>query len=187
MRSRASTAGRSPPTETTSAASSPRPSRRRSSSAGAIEHLVGSGAVVVCAGGGGIPVVRVNGRLRGVEAVIDKDLTAALLAESLGAERLVLATDVPYVLRDWGTPAATPIETAMPAELRRTVFASGSMGPKVEAACRFVARTGGTCAIGSLLELSALVRGNAGTQIRPESGGSRDCVVRHIRRARKCG
>jgi carbamate kinase len=136
--------------------------------AGEIELLLDSGAVVICAGGGGIPVVRNDDCLRGVEAVIDKDLTAALLAESLGAERLVLATDVPYVVRDWGTPTATPIESAAPAELRRTNFASGSMAPKVEAACRFVARTGGTCAIGSLFELSALVRGTAGTQISPE-------------------
>jgi carbamate kinase len=134
----------------------------------AIELLLDSGAIVICAGGGGIPVVRESDRLRGVEAVIDKDLTAALLAESLGAERLVLATDVPYVLRGWGTPTARPIESAAPAELRRTTFASGSMAPKVEAACRFVARTGGTCAIGSLFELPALVRGTAGTQIAPE-------------------
>jgi carbamate kinase len=136
--------------------------------AGAIELLVGSGAVVVCAGGGGIPVVREGDRVRGVEAVIDKDLTAALLAESLGAERLVLATDVPYVMHGWGTRAERPIETATPTELRRTHFASGSMAPKVEAACRFVERTGGSCAIGSLFELSALVRGDAGTQVRPE-------------------
>jgi carbamate kinase len=133
-----------------------------------IELLVGSGAVVICAGGGGIPVVRDNDRLRGVEAVIDKDLTAALLAESLGAARLVLATDVPYVVQGFGTPQARPIESAAPAELRKQDFAAGSMAPKVEAACRFVTRTGGTCAIGSLLELSELVRGRTGTQIEPE-------------------
>jgi carbamate kinase len=134
---------------------------------GAIELLLGSGAVVVCAGGGGIPVVREHTKLRGVEAVIDKDLTAALLAESLGAERLVLATDVPYVVQGWGTSRTRPIEVASPAELRRATFAAGSMAPKVEAACRFVERTGGSCAIGSLFELSDLVRGDAGTQIRP--------------------
>ena len=134
----------------------------------AIELLVGSGAVVVCAGGGGIPVVREGSRIRGVEAVIDKDLTAALLAESLGAERLVLATDVPYVVNGFGTRTERPIETATPTELRRTHFAAGSMAPKVEAACRFVERTGGSCAIGSLFELSALVRGDAGTQVGPK-------------------
>ncbi len=133
--------------------------------ADSIELLVGSGAVVVCAGGGGIPVVRDAGRLRGVEAVIDKDLTAALLAEALGADRLVLATDVAYVERGWGTPAAEPIEAATPAALRRSSFATGSMGPKVESACRFVERTGGSCSIGALSELAALVRGGAGTQI----------------------
>jgi len=132
---------------------------------GSIELLVESGAVVVCAGGGGIPVLREHGRLRGVAAVIDKDLTAALLAETLGAERLVLATDVRHVERGWGTAAAEPIEAATPDDLRRSTFAAGSMGPKVEAACRFVERTGGTCAIGALSEVESLVRGLAGTQI----------------------
>jgi carbamate kinase len=136
--------------------------------ADSIELLVGSGAVVVCAGGGGIPIVRDGNRLRGVEAVIDKDLTAALLAETLGADRLVLATDVPYVEHGWGTSTPEPIEAATPAELRRSTFAAGSMGPKVEAACRFVERTGGTCAIGALSELAALVRGGPGTQIAAE-------------------
>jgi carbamate kinase len=133
-----------------------------------IENLVDSGAVVVCAGGGGIPVVSERAGLRGVEAVIDKDLTAALLAESLGAERLVLATDVPFVELDWGTAMATPVEAATPSTLRQTRFEPGSMGPKVEAACRFVERTGGVCTIGSLAEIACLVRGSAGTQIVPE-------------------
>ena len=124
--------------------------------------------MVVCAGGGGIPIVRDGNGLRGVEAVIDKDLTAALLAETLGADRLVLATDVPYVERGWGTPTAEPIEAATPAELRRSSFAAGSMGPKVEAACRFVERTGGSCGIGALSDLAALVRGGPGTQIASE-------------------
>jgi carbamate kinase len=133
-----------------------------------IENLVNSGAVVVCAGGGGIPVVSERAKLRGVEAVIDKDLTAALLAEALGAERLVLATDVSFVELDWGTAMATPVEAATPSTLRRTRFAPGSMGPKVEAACRFVERTGGVCAIGSLAEIAELVSGSAGTQIVPQ-------------------
>ena len=103
--------------------------------------------------------------LRGVEAVIDKDLTAALLAEELGAGRLIVLTDVPYVERDWGTAAATPIAVATPAELRELPFAAGSMGPKIEAACRFVERTGGEAFIGSLAELGAISRGEAGTRI----------------------
>lgn len=131
----------------------------------AIERLVAAGTLVVCAGGGGIPVVADSGALRGVEAVIDKDLTAALLAEQLGAEKLIVLTDVPSVERDWGTPDATAIDAATPAELRGLSFAAGSMGPKIEAGCRFVERTGGEAVIGSLADLGALSRGEAGTRI----------------------
>jgi carbamate kinase len=134
-----------------------------------IELLVASGAIVVCAGGGGVPVVEAGNRLRGVEAVIDKDLTAALLAQALGAERLILATDVSFVETGWGTNAAEPIVNAAPGELRRLKFETGSMAPKVEAACRFVERTACTAAIGSLAELEALIRGTAGTQIAARS------------------
>ena len=133
----------------------------------AIERLVAAGALVVCGGGGGIPVVEDDGALRGVEAVIDKDLTAALLAEELGAEKLIVLTDVPYVERDWGTPDATPIEASTTAELRELAFAAGSMGPKIEAACRFVERTGGEAVIGSLADLGVVSRGEAGTRILP--------------------
>lgn len=133
----------------------------------AIERLVAAGALVVCGGGGGIPVAEGSGALRGVEAVIDKDLTAALLAEELDAEKLIVLTDVPYVERDWGTPDATPIDVATPAELRALTFAAGSMGPKIEAACRFVERTGGEAVIGSLADLGAVSRGEAGTRILP--------------------
>ena len=135
----------------------------------AIERLVEAGAVVICGGGGGVPVVTDDGRLRGVEAVIDKDLTAALLAESLRADRLVMVTDVPFVERSWGEAGATPIEVATPAELRRLRFAAGSMAPKIEAACRFVERTGGTATIGALDDLAAVVRGRAGTRVVPRA------------------
>jgi len=131
----------------------------------AVETLLDHGSIVVCAGGGGIPVVHDGDRLRGVEAVIDKDLTAALLAELLHADRLVILTDVPYIERDWGTPGAEPIAEATPAELRRLEFVAGSMGPKVEAACRFVERTGGEAVIGSLAELAEVAAGRAGTRI----------------------
>jgi carbamate kinase len=134
---------------------------------GAVERLLAAGTIVVCAGGGGIPVVAEAGRLRGVEAVIDKDLTAALLAERLGAERLLLLTDVPYVERDWGLASASPIELATPDELRQLAFAAGSMGPKVEAACRFVERTGNEAAIGGLADLAAVAHGLAGTRVVP--------------------
>ena len=130
-----------------------------------IERLIEGGAVLVCAGGGGIPVARHGNRVYGVEAVIDKDLTAALLAESVGAAKLVMLTDVPFVERDWGSADAVPIEHATPAELRRLSFAPGSMGPKVDAACRFVERSGGEAAIGALGELAAVVQGEAGTTI----------------------
>jgi carbamate kinase len=130
-----------------------------------LETLLVAGAVVVCAGGGGIPVVRENGRLQGVEAVIDKDLTACLLAERISADRLVMLTDVPSVQRGWGTADAVAIESATPAELRRLTFAPGSMGPKVEAACRFAERTGGDAVIGALADLASAASGAAGTRI----------------------
>jgi carbamate kinase len=134
----------------------------------AIRLLVDAGAVVVCTGGGGIPVTMNGaGTLRGVEAVIDKDLAAELLARSLDANFLLMLTDVPAVMRDWGTPAAAPIERATPAELRAMRFASGSMGPKVAAACRFVEATGGTAAIGALEDATRIVAGEAGTIVSP--------------------
>jgi carbamate kinase len=140
----------------------------------AIELLVGAGVTVICAGGGGIPVAATNGSLVGVEAVVDKDLTAALLAERLGATQLLLLTDVAAVERDWGTRQARPIRRTTPAELRRLPFAAGSMAPNVEAACRFVERTGGTAAIGSLDDAEAVARGGAGTQIAvPTHAGER--------------
>ena len=130
-----------------------------------VARLLAGGAVVVCAGGGGIPVTRDGDRLRPVEAVIDKDLTAALLAAALGADRLLMLTDVPAVESGWGTPAAAPIAAATPAQLRRLRFAPGSIAPKVEAACRFVERTGGEASIGALGDLRAVAAGRAGTRV----------------------
>jgi carbamate kinase len=131
----------------------------------AIEGLLREGSIVVCAGGGGIPVVREGDRLRGVEAVIDKDLTAALLAELLDADRLLILTDVPCVERGWGTPEAEPIRCAAPSELRRLEFAQGSMAPKIEAACRFAEATGREAVIGALTELAEVAAGRAGTSV----------------------
>jgi carbamate kinase len=130
-----------------------------------IERLLAAGAVVVCAGGGGIPVAGRHVR-RGIEAVVDKDLTSALLAHELGVEMLVMLTDVPYVERGWGAADSTPIRAATPAQLRRLGFAPGSMGPKVEAACRFVEGGGREAVIGSLAEIDVIVHGKAGTRIR---------------------
>ena len=140
----------------------------------AAEVLLREGFVVVCNGGGGIPTVRrADGRLEGIEAVIDKDLTAALLAERVGADVLVIATDVETVVADWGTPQAHPIReidaTALRVVATEQMFAPGSMGPKVEAVTRFVERTGGTAAITSLDQLSAAVAGKAGTRVVPSA------------------
>jgi carbamate kinase len=136
-----------------------------------IELLVAHGVVVVCAGGGGIPVVtEAGGALRGVEAVIDKDMSAALLGRLLAADLLLLLTDVAAVERRWGTPGAEPIRRATPDELRRESFATGSMAPKVEAACRFVEETGNRAAIGALADAVAVAHGTRGTSV--ESAGS---------------
>ena len=128
--------------------------------------LVDSGALVICAGGGGIPIaLNGDGTMHGVEAVIDKDLTAALLARRLDADLLLMLTDVDAVYRDWGEADERPIAGAEVAEMRGLHLAAGSMGPKVEAACRFAAGTGRRAAIGSLTDAARIVRGEAGTQI----------------------
>ncbi len=137
----------------------------------AVAALIAAGFVVVANGGGGIPVVRdPDGTLRGVEAVIDKDLGAALLARTAGADALVIATDVEHVMLGYGTPDARPLTEVTVAEARRYAaegqFASGSMGPKMEAACRFVEAGGGRAVICSLDAIAKAVDGGAGTQIR---------------------
>lgn len=127
-----------------------------------------AGVVVVCAGGGGVPVVEApDGRLEGVEAVIDKDLTSALLAETLGADALILLTDVEGVESDFGHSGSTVIRSASIAELRAMHLPAGSMGPKVEAACRFVERTGGRAMIGSLDHAHDVASGTSGTLVVP--------------------
>jgi len=144
-----------------------------------IRLLLRSGAVVVCAGGGGVPVVRnERGKLRGLEAVIDKDLTAAVLAEALEADVLMVLTDVPNVIRDYGTEQAEPISRITPGALRREIFPAGSMGPKVDAVCRFVELTGDMAAIGRLQDAEAIMAGDAGTIVTPGGnyGGPDDLV-----------
>ncbi len=138
---------------------------------GSIRLLVDAGHLVVCAGGGGIPVARgPDGAWRGVEAVVDKDASSALLAEALGADALLLLTDEPAVFADW--PARNePIRDASPAELGRLAFEAGSMGPKVAAACRFAVRSGRIAAIGALEDAEALLRGDAGTRVRSTARG----------------
>jgi carbamate kinase len=135
-----------------------------------IELLVGAGRLVVCAGGGGIPVARgADGALRGVEAVIDKDRSACRLGLDLGADLLLLLTDVDAVYRDW--PACTePLRRVAPAELRALTLAAGSMAPKVDAACQFVEGGGARAAIGALQDAPALVGGERGTQVVAREG-----------------
>jgi carbamate kinase len=149
----------------------PSPQPREILDGRAIEHLVGQGAVVIAAGGGGIPMVRADGPPHGVEAVLDKDRTAALLGEAVHADVLVIATDVDGVAVGYGTDDERWLEQTTPDELNELAaeghFGSGSMGPKVEAAARFVERTGGRAAIGSLDQILEAVAGSAGTIVRP--------------------
>ena len=132
---------------------------------------MGSGIVVICAGGGGIPVVVTPaGTLRGIEAVVDKDFSAALLAEHIAADALLLLTDVPAVWTRWPQSEGEPIGRITSEALRRLSFAPGSMGPKVEAACRFVERTGKVAAIGAIEDAEALLKGTAGTIVQYSAG-----------------
>ena len=129
--------------------------------------LLAAGHVVIAAGGGGIPVVRqADGTLRGVEAVIDKDLTAALLATAVGADALVIATDVEHVALAWGTPDERTLGAVSPHELERYAaqgeFASGSMGPKVEAALRFIRSGGARAVITDLHRIADALAGDPG-------------------------
>ncbi|NND84369.1 MAG: carbamate kinase [Acidimicrobiia bacterium] len=130
-----------------------------------IRLLLEAGAVVVCGGGGGIPVVRTAAGWAGVEAVVDKDRLSALLAAQLGADRLLLLTDVSAVLADFGTADARRIEHLSVDEIDPSVFAVGSMGPKVEAAAWFTRTTGKPSAIGATTEAAAVLGGTAGTRI----------------------
>lgn len=142
------------------------PEPRRIREINVIRRLVDAGVLVVCAGGGGIPVtVTAGGGVRGVEAVIDKDLAAALLAEEIGAHALLLLTDVPAVFTRWPASEGKPIGRTTAAELRAMTFASGSMAPKVEAACRFAERTGGLAGIGAIDRAAMILDGTAGTII----------------------
>jgi carbamate kinase len=131
-----------------------------------LRTLIDAGVLLICAGGGGIPVtLDGDGTMVGVEAVVDKDLTAALLARRLDADVLVMLTDVDAVHLDWGAKGDRALEKVTAAELRERSFAPGSMGPKVEAACRFVEATGRRAAIGELTKAVEIVRGESGTQI----------------------
>ncbi len=139
--------------------------------------LLAAGFVVVCAGGGGVPTVRAEpsgeDRFVGVEAVIDKDLTAAVLGAALRVDVLVVATDVDNAVLGFGTPHARPIGRTTPSELRahaaEGAFGGGSMGPKVEAVCRFVEAGGARGVITSLRRIDEAVAGTAGTVVTPDA------------------
>jgi len=146
----------------------PSPEPRRIVEINAIRLLVEAGVIVICAGGGGVPVVMdASGQLHGAEAVIDKDLCAALLASQLQASALLMLTDTDAVYDGWGGPDAKPIRRATPSMLRRMTFPPGSMAPKVEAACRFVEAGGSArfAAIGALEDVEAILRGEKGTTV----------------------
>ncbi|MDD7570040.1 MAG: carbamate kinase [[Actinobacillus] rossii] len=131
-----------------------------------VKWLLEKGSIVICAGGGGIPTYYdEQGNLQGVEAVIDKDLCSALLAENLDADLFIIATDVAATYVDWGKPTQKAIAKATPEAISQIGFASGSMGPKVQAAINFVKQSGKDAVIGSLSDIVEIVEGKAGTRI----------------------
>jgi carbamate kinase len=131
-----------------------------------IRWLLEKGTIVIAAGGGGIPTVyEPGGKLRGIEAVIDKDLCSELLARELDADFFIMATDADAVFCDWGKPSAKAFRRASPKAMRDYSFPAGSMGPKVDAACHFAEMSGKRAAIGALKDLPAILRGEAGTTI----------------------
>jgi carbamate kinase len=155
----------------------PSPVPRRIFGIEAINWLLEHNAIVTCAGGGGIPVTYTDppataGRqLVGVEAVIDKDLASAMLAEDLAADALLIVTDVSAVYTGWGTTDQRAVRRATPTALMETSFAEGSMGPKVRAACSYVERTGRLAVIGSISDTAAMLRGDAGTRVTTQAAG----------------
>ena len=137
-----------------------------------IKWLLEKGAIVIAAGGGGIPTVYEAGRrLRGIEAVIDKDWCSELLARELEADFFIMATDADAVYIDWGKPNQRAIRSTHPDALRSHSFPAGSMGPKVEAACHFAEATEKKAAIGALKDLQSILQGGAGTTVSTASSG----------------
>lgn len=144
----------------------PSPQPKRLFEVRPVNWLLEKGCIVICAGGGGIPTYYDNsGHLRGVEAVIDKDLCAALLAEQVDADLFVIATDVSATFVDWGLPTQKAIAKANPSVLAEMSFATGTMAPKVQAAVNFASKTGKEAVIGSLADIVNLCKGTAGTRV----------------------
>ncbi|MDH4158851.1 MAG: carbamate kinase [Actinomycetota bacterium] len=151
----------------------PSPQPRRIFELRPVRWLLEQGAVVIAAGGGGIPTMYVPGTrtLVGVEAVVDKDLASAVLAEQIEADLFVVATEVDAVYLDWGTPQQRAIRQATPEALAQLQFPAGSMGPKVEAAAAFVRATGKRSLVGALDQITELVAGEVGTAVEPDVPG----------------
>ncbi|MBD3654890.1 MULTISPECIES: carbamate kinase [Marinobacter] len=132
-----------------------------------LQLLLEQGVVVICAGGGGIPILRRDdGSMIGIEAVIDKDAASALLASQLGADALLLLTDVDAIYRNFGKDTAAPIHELTLDEARKLDLPAGSMGPKIAAAGNFV-ESGGVSGIGKLEDALAILTRDAGTRILP--------------------
>ncbi|EGU45593.1 carbamate kinase [Vibrio splendidus] len=131
----------------------------------AITQLIEAGHLVICTGGGGIPVKKEHGKLVGVEAVIDKDMSAAFLAKQLHADALLILTDADAVYLDWGKPNQHALRSTTPGELAKFEFDAGSMGPKIEASCEFIQQGGKVVGIGALEDGLQILQGQAGTNI----------------------
>lgn len=152
----------------------PSPAPKRIVEGPAIHWLLERGCVVICAGGGGIPTARRGGSIEGVEAVVDKDHASGLLARDLGADVLIMATDIPAVYAGFGTPDQRTIHTANPEAIMTEYiqeFAAGSMLPKVAAGCDFARATGRRAVIGALSDIDGMLSGRAGTEISNEFAG----------------
>ncbi|WP_367990194.1 carbamate kinase [Vibrio sp. NTOU-M3] len=133
----------------------------------AIKDLLEKEHLIICGGGGGAPVVEDNGAYVGFEAVIDKDMTAALIAEQIGAEHLLILTDGTHVCLNWGTPEEQKLEHVTVKQMQQYQFPAGSMGPKVDACCQFVESTRQKGHIGDLSCALEIIEGRSGTHIQP--------------------
>ncbi|MDN3628932.1 carbamate kinase [Vibrio lentus] len=143
----------------------PSPSPKEVLEIKAIKDLLENEHLIICGGGGGAPVVEKDGAYVGFEAVIDKDMTAALIAEEIGAEHLLILTDGSHVCLDWGTPKEEKLENVSVAQMKKYTFPAGSMGPKVDACCLFVEKTKQHGHIGDLSSALEIIEGKTGTHI----------------------
>ncbi|MEI9703234.1 carbamate kinase [Enterobacter cloacae] len=144
----------------------PSPQPKRIVESDAIAALIQRDHLVICNGGGGVPVVENANGYHGIEAVIDKDLSAALLARQIEADALLILTDADAVYLDWGKPTQRPLAQVTPELLKGMAFDAGSMGPKVAACREFVEACNGIAGIGALADGAEILAGEKGTLIR---------------------